>query len=94
MDYDRESAQTRIMTGKGNDMTADAGTGADRPFQGAAGWLITDAKAGMDVQVRGVADALGLAAEMKHVAPTGLYKVLAPWGPVDPKERFGEAGSR
>src|SRR3990170_6586962 len=39
---------------------------------GARGWIITDGKAGMDVQARGVADALGLAYEMKRVGPTGI----------------------
>ena len=37
--------------------------GAARPLAGAQGWIITDGKAGMDVQARGVADALGLAVE-------------------------------
>src|SRR5262245_24280260 len=64
-----------------------------RPLAGARGWILTDGKAGMDVQARGVADALGLDYAMKRVAPSGLYKVLAPWGPVDPRERFGEPGS-
>lgn len=65
-----------------------------RPLLGARGWVITDGKAGMDVQVRGVADALGLDYETKHVAPRGLYKLMAPWGPVQPSDRFGGAGSR
>jgi mitochondrial fission protein ELM1 len=60
---------------------------------GARAWIITDGKAGMDVQAKGVAEALGLAYEMKHVAPKGLWKLTAPWGPVDPRERFGEPGS-
>jgi hypothetical protein len=64
-----------------------------RPLAGQTGWVITDGKTGMDVQARGVADALGLAYAMKRVAPSGLWKVAAPWGPVDPRERFGEAAS-
>jgi len=67
---------------------------AVRPLAGAVGWIITDGKAGMDVQARGVADALGLAYEMKHVSPQGLWKAVAPWGPVSPSERFGREGSR
>jgi uncharacterized protein len=62
-------------------------------LRGARAWVITDGKAGMDVQATGVAEALGLAYEMKRVAPTGLWKLLAPWGPVSPSERFGEPGS-
>jgi mitochondrial fission protein ELM1 len=60
---------------------------------GARAWIITDGKAGMDVQATGVAEALGLAYEMKRVAPTGLWKALAPWGPVSPRDRFGDPGT-
>ncbi len=48
----------------------------------------------MDVQVRGVADALRLDFELIHVNPTGLWKHAAPWGPVSPAEKFGKPGSR
>jgi uncharacterized protein len=64
-----------------------------RPLAGARGWLVTDGKQGMDVQVRGVADALGLDYSFKQVSPHGLYRLLAPWGPVSPVERFGKPGS-
>ena len=64
-----------------------------RPLVGRKAWLITDGKAGMDVQVRGVADALGLDYEMKRVAPAGFWSLLAPWGPVAPAERFGAPGT-
>ena len=67
---------------------------APERLAGRRAWLITDGKIGMDVQVRGVADALGLAYEMKHVAPRGVWKVAAPWGPVSPTERFGAEGSQ
>jgi uncharacterized protein len=56
-------------------------------------WIITDGKAGMDVQARGVADALGVSYEMKPVAPTGIHAALAPWGPVGPSVRFGQPGT-
>lgn len=56
-------------------------------------WIITDGKAGMDVQARGVADALGIPYEFKRVAPRGVWAVAAPWGPVAPSERFGQPGS-
>jgi mitochondrial fission protein ELM1 len=61
-------------------------------FEGAAGrrgWIISDGKAGNDVQTRGVFDALGLAYEIKHVDPRGIWRALSPWGPVSPAERFG-----
>ena len=72
----------------------NAGGAPSRPLAGARGWIITDGKAGMDVQVRGVADALGLAYEQKLVEPKGLSKIIAPWGPVARVERFGEPGGR
>lgn len=67
--------------------------GSDRPLAGAKAWIITDDKVGMQVQVRGVADALGAASEWKEVRPRPLWSLLAPWGPVDPAERFGALGS-
>ncbi len=63
-------------------------------LQGRKGWIITDGKAGMVVQARGVADALGLDYELKTVEPRGLSRALAPWGPVGGHERFGAPGSR
>lgn len=64
-----------------------------RPLAGRSAWLLTNGAAGMDVQTRGLADALGLSYEMKPISPKGLHKVLAPWAPVSPSERFGEPGS-
>lgn len=64
-----------------------------KPLQGARGWIITDGKAGMDVQAKGVAEALGLTYTMKTIAPRGLFRALAPWGPVAPSERFGASAS-
>lgn len=57
------------------------------------GWIITDGKAGMVVQARGVADALGLDYQMKVVEPSGVWRILAPWGPADPASRLGQPGS-
>ena len=57
-------------------------------------WIITDGKQGMNVQGQGVADALGLDAELKVVAPTGWHQFAAPWGPIARAERFGEAGAQ
>ncbi len=64
-----------------------------RSLAGASAWVITDGKAGMDVQARGVADALGLDYEMKHVRPQGLQRWLAPWGRVSNVEKFGQTSS-
>jgi mitochondrial fission protein ELM1 len=65
----------------------------DRPITDARCWLITDGKAGMAVQCRGVADALGLSYVQKDVSPTGLARVLSPWIRPARLERFGEEGS-
>lgn len=43
----------------------------------------------MDVQVIGVAKALGVRSVMKHVSPGPLWSRLAPWGPPDPKDAVG-----
>lgn len=64
-----------------------------RPLAGLNAWIITDGKVGMDVQAIGLARALGLAYQVKHVAPSGIWKVTAPWGPPDPKARIGRADS-
>ncbi len=61
---------------------------------GRSGWIVSDGKAGNDAQTRGVFDALGLRYELKRVDPTGIWKLLAPWGPVSPAERFGTADSQ
>ena len=58
------------------------------PLAGRRAWLITDGKAGMDVQVAGVAHALGLDADWKRVEPTGIWRFASPWGPADPKSRL------
>ena len=59
---------------------------------GRRGWIISDGKAGHEAQARGVAEALGLAVEIKRVAPATPWSWLSPWGPVAPSERFGSAG--
>ncbi len=60
---------------------------------GARAWIISDGKAGHEALTRGVAEALGVAIEWKRIAPSGIWKALAPWGPVAPGERFGQPGS-
>ena len=62
-------------------------------LKGARGWLITADKAGMRTQAEGIAETLGLAWQSKIVSPRGLWRHLAPWGPVAPAERFGAAGA-
>ncbi len=70
-----------------------ANVGHYRPLEGRRAWLLTNGAAGMDVQTRGLADALGLDYAMKPIAPRGIYKLLSPWAPVSRAERFGMEGS-
>jgi len=66
---------------------------SDRPLAGARCWIISEAKAGMDTQTRGLADALGVDVEMKRVALHGLKKLTSPWGRVPKRAGFGLSGS-
>jgi mitochondrial fission protein ELM1 len=56
-------------------------------------WIISDGKAGNETQCIGVADALGVSAEIKRVDPRGLSRLMAPYGPTDRRDRFGQSGS-
>jgi mitochondrial fission protein ELM1 len=73
--------------------TVKAGQALDA-VRGRSGWIISDGKTGNEVQTRGVFDALGLDYRVERVDPTGLWKLLSPWGPVSPAERFGSPASR
>lgn len=59
---------------------------------GRRAWIISDGKAGHEIQCRGVAEALGVNAEIKAISPGLLARLTAPWGRVERRERFGEAG--
>ena len=52
-------------------------------------WVLTDGKAGHEVQSLGVVDALDLDVTIKPVDPQGLYRTLAPFAPVPRQEYFG-----
>ncbi|WP_052341620.1 mitochondrial fission ELM1 family protein [Salinarimonas rosea] len=54
--------------------------------------VLTDGKAGDEMQCLGVAEALGLAPEIRRVAPRRPFAWLAPRGPLDPRERPGRPG--
>lgn len=56
-------------------------------------WVISDGKAGSESVALGIAGAISGAVTLKRVAPTGLFKLMAPFGPVDPRDRFGQEGS-
>lgn len=55
-------------------------------------WTITDGKAGDEGQCLAVAEAMGLAAEPRRVAPRVPWAWAMPWGPVDPREAPGREG--
>jgi len=61
---------------------------------GRRGWIISDGKRGNEVQSGGVLAALGLACEIKLVDPRGPWRLMSPWGPVSPAERFGSPRSQ
>lgn len=52
-------------------------------------WILTDGKAGHEMQSLGVADALGLDVTIKLVDPKGLHRKFAPFAPVARREKFG-----
>lgn len=73
--------------------TEKAGSGQRGPLSGGTAWIVSDGKAGHEALCLGVAEALGLTVEWKRVSPSGIWKALAPWGPVAPSERFGQSGT-
>jgi mitochondrial fission protein ELM1 len=64
-----------------------------RETNGLQTWVLTDGKAGDEQQCLGVADALGIEPELRHVRPRAPFSWLMPWGPVDPRERPDAPGS-
>lgn len=49
-------------------------------------WVLTDGKAGDEQQCLGVAEALGVAPQVRRVVPRPPWAWLMPWGPIDPHE--------
>ncbi len=56
-------------------------------------WILTDGKAGDENQCLAVAEALGLAFELRRVAPRAPWSLAMPRGPVDPREAPDRPGS-
>lgn len=56
-------------------------------------WVLTDGKAGDELQALSVAEALGLDPEIRRVRPRPPFTWLMPWGPIDPRERPGARNS-
>ena len=59
---------------------------------GTRAWILCSGKVGHEANCRGVAAALGVAAEDRLVRPRKLFDLLAPWGPVDPHDAPGRGG--
>ena len=64
-----------------------------RDLTGPISWVLTDGKAGDELQAKSVADALGLQPEIRRVAPKAPFVWAMPWGPIDPRERPGAPNS-
>ncbi len=60
--------------------------------EGRTAWIFSDGKAGHEAQCLGVVEALGLAPEIKRTNLAGIYKLMAPWGPLPAGEARGEQG--
>ncbi len=56
-------------------------------------WVLSDGKAGDELQCLGVTDALGIEPEIRRVDPRAPWRWLMPHGPVDPAERAGVPNS-
>lgn len=56
-------------------------------------WVLTDGKAGDEVQCLGVAERLGFVPEIRRIAPRQPFAWLMPRGPIDPREAPERPGS-
>jgi uncharacterized protein len=56
-------------------------------------WVLTDGKAGDELQALSVTEALGLDPEVRRVKPKPPFTWFMPWGPIDPRERPGAPDS-
>lgn len=70
------------------------GISALAAVRGRAAWALCDGRLGTASKVVGLGQALGLESELHAVAPRRLWGMLAPWGPVDPRERIGGGDGR
>ncbi len=66
---------------------------ASQIVSGASCWILSDGKAGDEAQCLGVSERLGLRADIRRIAPRRAFALLAPFGPIDPRDRASRAGS-
>jgi uncharacterized protein len=55
--------------------------------------ILSDGRAGHEAQTLGIAEALGLKPDVRHIRPRKIFELLAPFGPLDWRERESRAGS-
>src|SRR6476619_5055494 len=65
----------------------------ERMLRNITAWVLSDGKAGDELQCLGVTDALGIEPEIRRVDPRAPWRWLMPHGPVDPAERAGVPNS-
>lgn len=58
-------------------------------LNGRSAWIFSDGKAGHEAQCLGVVEALGLTPIIKRTNLSGIYKLMAPWGPLPTGEGMG-----
>lgn len=56
-------------------------------------WILTDGKAGDFVQCLGVAEALGVSADIRTVSPQKPWVWMMPYGPLPPSDQFDHENS-
>ncbi|MCM5557665.1 mitochondrial fission ELM1 family protein [Pleomorphomonas sp. JP5] len=56
-------------------------------------WILTDGKAGDELPLTGIAEALGVTPELRHVHTRKAFALLMPWGSIDWRERPSQPGS-
>ncbi|WP_417771126.1 mitochondrial fission ELM1 family protein [Stappia sp.] len=61
-------------------------TTSEDDLSGASAWIVTDGKAGDETQCIGVAEALGLSADLRRVHPRAPWSWLMPRGDIDPRD--------
>ena len=62
-------------------------------LQAPTSWVLSDGKAGDELQCLAVTDALGLTPEIRRVRPRAPWRWFMPHGPIDPAERPDAPGS-
>ncbi len=55
--------------------------------------ILSDGLAGHDAQTLGIAEALGLEPDIRRIHPRQFFELVAPFGPIDWREKEGRPGS-